>query len=123
VNARVLRDFNDRFNGKDAAWYESTGGFIVKFVQDSMKTAVAYAKRGRWLYTIRHYQENKLPKDIRHAIMSEYYDDNIIQVDDVVTPRNKQPVYIIHMVSTEKQHRIVRYSDNGMEVVKTYAER
>ena len=54
------------------------GGYIAKFTADSVKTIVAYGIRGAWHYTLRYYNEKKLPHDVRTIVKRTYYDYDIL---------------------------------------------
>jgi hypothetical protein len=52
--------------------------------------------KGHWLHTIRTYDENELPKDIRHLVKSSYHDYNIYLVLEIEKPRDTF-TYIVHL--------------------------
>jgi hypothetical protein len=56
------------------------------FILDDINYRVDYDKKGIWLHTIRTYNENKLPSDVRHLVKSSYYDYNIIVVQEIEIP-------------------------------------
>ena len=122
VNVRAMRDFSKRFTGKRANWTSTGDVFLAKFSDDTTRTVVGYGKLGRWLYTIRHYSEKEMPRDLRHMVKSEYYDYKIDLINEVRMPQSKNEIYIIHMHNDEKQHKILRFSDEGIELVKTYSD-
>jgi hypothetical protein len=122
VSAKATRDFSKRFRGQQANWTSNGQIFKARFSDDTYRTLVGYAKSGRWLYTIRYYSEKQMSRDLRHIIKSEYYDYNIVEVSEVRTPQQKDEIYIIHINNDKKQHKILRFSDEGIEVVKTYNE-
>lgn len=97
IHMRALRDFVDRHeNATDVAWYSVRDGFIVRFLTDSMYSRAAYRKNGLWVYTIKQYAEEKMPKAIRHVVKSTYYDYSITLVEQVELP--DEPVrYIVHL--------------------------
>jgi hypothetical protein len=122
VNTKAMRDFSRRFNGKQADWTTNGDLFQAKFSDKAIKTVVGYGKMGRWLYTIKHYSEKEMSRDIRHIVKSEYYDYKIDVIDEVRIPQSKNEIYLIHIYNDEKVHKILRYSDEGIEIVKTYNE-
>ena len=122
VNAKAMRDFNKRFNGKQANWTNTGDVFQAKFSDETIRTVVGYGKQGRWLYTIKHYSEKELSREIRHMVKSEYYDYKIDLIDEVHIPQSKKEVYLIHIHNEEKEHKILRYSEEGIEIVKTYID-
>jgi len=123
VNAKAMRDFSKRFNGKQANWSNAGDVFQAKFSDETIRTVVGYGKSGRWLYTIKHYSEKELSRDIRHMVKSEYYDYKIDLIDEVRIPQSKNEIYLIHIHNEEKQHKILRYSEDGIELIKNYTEK
>jgi len=122
ANVKAVRHFNKRYNGQAARWYESQNELIAKFSADSIRTVVGYAKQGRWLYTIKHYGESQMPVDLRHIIRSEYYDFQIQLINEVVVPQHKGEIYLVHLVNRDGEHRIIRYSGEGLEIVRQFSE-
>ena len=122
VNIKAMRDFSKRFTGKQANWTSTKDVFQAKFSEEMIRTVVGYGKMGRWLYTIKHYSEKEMPRDLRHIVKSEYYDYKIDLINEVRIPQSKNQIYIIHIHNDEKEHKILRYSDGGIELVKAYSE-
>jgi len=122
VNVKAVRHFNKHYNGRQAEWYQARNEYIAKFAEDSIRTVIGYAKQGRWLYTIKHYGEDQMPRDLRHLIKSEYYDFDIQLINEVVLPTSKSGIYLVHLVNNAGLHYILRYSDEGIETVKKFQE-
>jgi hypothetical protein len=114
INSKAVRDFNKEFKQvSDEAWFATDDGFVVKFKQDGVKTRADYNKKGHWLHTIRTYDENKLPPDMRHLVKSSYYDYDILQVQEIEKPYNTF-TYIVHREGKTKLINL-RISDGDME--------
>lgn len=98
LNMRATRDFLRRFqNPTDVQWSKSCRGYQVTCNDQGIKCRTAYNNNGGWLYTIRSYDEWKLPKDVRSLVRSTYYDYHIIQVDEILQHGNEEPTYLVHM--------------------------
>ena len=97
----------------DEAWFATDDGFVVKFKQDGVETRADYNKKGNWLHTIRTYDENRLPEDIRHLVKSSYYDYDILQVQEIEKPSNTF-TYIVHLEGKTKFINL-RITDENME--------
>jgi hypothetical protein len=104
VNSRVLKTFRKTFdNVSGEKWYQLQIGFVALFNRDGIKYQVAYGKNTNWLYTIRTYDESKLPADVRSLVKSTYYDYNITLVQEIdrdpqTFERELSPLtYLIHM--------------------------
>jgi hypothetical protein len=88
VNPKAVRDFMRSYKTvSNEEWYELPDALVAMFSLDSINYRVDYNRRGIWLHTMRTYDENTLPKDIRHLVKSSYYDFAIRLVHEIETPR------------------------------------
>src|SRR5262249_180736 len=102
VNPKAVRDFMRSYKSvSNEKWYELPDALVVMFNCGSIKYRVDYDKRGIWLHTIRIYDENTLPKDIRHLVKSSYYDYVIRLVHEIETPRYTF-TYIVQLEGTKE---------------------
>jgi len=107
VNHKAVKDFDRNFKNANAKWYQVENQFVAMFTADEVSYQVAYDKKGHKLYSIRNYDENKLPGDIRHNVKSIYYDYAITLVQEIEMPFNVEnplnaPTYIIHLEGKTK---------------------
>ena len=123
INQRAARILQKRFPGvHQTSWYEAPNGIIASFDSDATKTKVYFDKKGRLNYSIRYYDENMLPKNVRHVIRSTYYDDSILSIAEIhPTNTNGQKTYII---LTEDAKTLKRLIANDTEIisVKSYSK-
>jgi hypothetical protein len=97
LKSRAVRNFVRSYkNVSNEKWYNVQDGFIAMFILDDINYRVDYDKKGNWLHTIRTYNENKLPPDVRHLVKSSYYDYNISLVQEIETPREPF-TYVVHL--------------------------
>jgi len=114
LKSRTVRNFGRSYkNISSEKWYEVPDGFIAGFILDDINYRVDYDKRGNWLHTIRTYNENKLPPDVRHLVKSSYYDYNITLVQEIEQPRYNF-TYIIHLEGKTEFFNL-RVHDGEME--------
>ena len=111
INAKAIKDFNTRFNGaNNAMWFSDKNGFTTYFVKDGFGDRVFYDKKGHWQYSLIFYSEDKLPRDVRAAVKSTYFDMAITLVEEVQTPDAK--VYIVHL-EDKANIKILKVNDQG----------
>lgn len=112
INLRALRDFLSRYDSTDQACWFSTpnGGFESYFIRDGYGDRVMYDKSGNWSYSLINYGEDKLSKNIRSIVKSEYYEFDIVLVEEV--QMNEGTEYIITL-QDESDIRVVRLNRNG----------
>jgi hypothetical protein len=110
VRSKAVREFVRSYkNVSNEKWYNVQDGFIAMFILDDINYRVDYDKKGNWLHTIRTYNENKLPSDVRHLVKSSYYDYNIIVVQEIEIPwepfmdfATEPFIYIVHLEGKTK---------------------
>jgi hypothetical protein len=111
INARAIKDFNARFNGaNNAMWFSDRNGFTTYFIKDGYGDRVFYDKKGHWQYALIFYSEDKLPRDVRAAVKSTYFDMAITLVEEVQTIEAK--VYIVHL-EDKTNIKILKVNDEG----------
>ncbi len=108
LNVKALKDFQRSFkNVSNASWFVTDEGtMLASFTVDAVQNTVAYDKKGRWIYSIKRYDEAQLPKEIRSGVKSVYYDYSIAHVEEVSI--NDRVIYIVHLedATTMKTLRI-----------------
>ena len=111
INAKAIKDFNTRFSGADnAMWFSDKNGFTTYFVKDGNGVMELYDKNGDWQYSLIFYSEDKLPRDVRAAVKSTYFDMAITLVEEVQTTDSK--VYIVHL-EDKANIKILKVNDQG----------
>ena len=96
INIHAVRHFRKLCpTVEDEKWYPIINGYMARYKQADVKVRVDYDQRGRWLYTIRYYAENRLPKDVRKLVRSNWYDYAIATIEEI--ERENQLIYIVHI--------------------------
>lgn len=111
INTKAVKDFQARYAGaNNAMWFADNNGFVSYFVKDGFGDRVFYDKKGRWNYSLIFYTEDKLPRDVRAAIKSTYFDMSITLVEEVQTTESR--VYIVHL-EDKSNIKILKANDQG----------
>jgi hypothetical protein len=117
VNSRAIRDFLSKYeNATGVAWYAVDKGFIVRFLIDSVSARSAYKKNGNWVYTIKQYMEEKMSKQVRHLVKSNYYDYAITLVEEIEQP-DEGIKYIVHLQDNVSWKNVL-VSNGQLEVIE-----
>lgn len=95
-NASLVKDYHQPGEVSSTSLYEVPGGFVAKYRFDNIEYRVSYDNNGRWLYTVRVYHENKLPRNLRRDVKSSYPDYAIVLVEEIEKPANGY-TYIVHL--------------------------
>ncbi|HRI21347.1 MAG TPA: hypothetical protein PLA68_10335 [Panacibacter sp.] len=119
INQKALKDFSKSFkNVVNPSWYKDVrGNYIANFLEGSIDTKAVYDSKGRWLYNLLTYAEDKLPFEIRDLVKRTYYDFDILVCHEYTIEGG--PVYIIKM-QDEKNLRTVKIVAGEMIVTEDY---
>jgi hypothetical protein len=120
IHVKAVRDFLKRDKtAANAEWMTVETGFVVKFTdKNNSHCRSVYNSRGQFVYTVKQYHENNLPRDVRGMIKSQYYDYTITLVEEI-TERLKPLVYVVHLEDANTLKNI-RVSEREMEVLEEY---
>ena len=119
VNPPVIRNFLKTY--KDVSgekWIEVKEGFVAMFNYNDMDYQVAYTKKGTWLRTIRSYNEENMPTDVRHIVKSTYYDYEITRVHEIEIPLN--PITYVVQLLGKKELINLKIYDGEIEVLQKF---
>ena len=121
ISRKALKNFaNTHRSIKDEKWLQAKDGCIVRFINEGINTNISYDRKGNWFGSVKSYGEEKLPRDIRHIVKSDYYDYMILSIQEIETIDSKGvPTYIINMQSNT-EIKIVRIHEGEMNVWKEY---
>lgn len=121
ISSRALKNFADTYkNVSGESWTKIKGGFSVRFTSDGIKTTIFYDSKGRWVSSIKYYNEAKMRHEVRHTVKSTYYDYDIIYAQEIETAETKgMPTYII-CLEDKANIKMVRVFDGEMSVWKEY---
>ena len=116
VHARALSDFQIRFNDvTQVQWFSDATGFTSYFMKDGYNDRAFYGKNGRWKFSLLYETEHQLPKDIRAAVKSVYYDWNINVVVEVQSTEGKG--YVIYLEDNSKIRMVKVNADRELEIM------
>jgi hypothetical protein len=123
VHIRAARDFEKKFPGRSAAWHESNDTVVARFTADAVTTFAGYGKSGNWLYTIRCLFESQVPQEIRHEVKSMFYNSKIKIVYELAVSQNINKVYLFYLTDINNNQKVIRWSENGIEIVKSSTQK
>ena len=118
INEKAVKHFSKNYDKQsNASWYAVDDGFVAIFTEDGIKTKAYYDPKGRPVGEVRTYQEDKLPKEIRHMVKSTYYDFNIFLVNEVSVGNAK--VYLVK-IEDSKSFKTIRIQDGEMTETEAF---
>jgi len=120
VNAKALKNFRKHYKANNEKWVFQPNCIVACYKLDDVNQAIYYDKKGNWTGSLKVYNEDKMPKDIRKMIKQEYYDYKILAVQEVETYESKsEPTYIV-TIEDNKNIKLIRIEDDQMDVYKEY---
>jgi hypothetical protein len=119
VHVKAVKDFKARFTSvMDEKWYNVSDGYMSYFKSGNLGNWAFYNKKGQWQYTLKFYNEDKLPRDIRAIVKSTYFDYAITVVEEVETINGL--AYIVHLEDKSVIKNIIISSDGEMRVMEEF---
>jgi hypothetical protein len=116
IPIKAVRSFRNSWQYVDnETWYEIPDGYRARFTEDQVLYLVTYNRKGKWLSTIRQYDETKLDRTVRGQAKSVYYDYSILLIEEIEQPM-KPLTYVIHM-EDRTSFKNIRVCDREMEVM------
>ena len=121
ISTKAVRSFIREYkNVTDAEWFRSPNeSFVVYFTSDSIKSTIYYNKDGDFDLMIRYYNEDKLPRKVRHLVKSNYYDFSIYHVTEFRYNGKTAYVAVIEDRTSWKKIKVV---DDDMEVIGEFSK-
>ena len=117
---KASRDFLQRAGDqKDEHWYKGALGYQAEYSEGPVKAMYSYDKRGKFVFSVLTYGENRLPEDIRYIVRSTYFDYGIGWVKEVNEAQNL--VYVVHM-ENDKSWMEVAVQDGEMRVLREFSK-
>lgn len=119
-NTKALRNFKKDFkNTTGESWYALKDGYRVKFLQNGVHNMADYNAKGKWMRTIRYYDEKLLPKNIRDAVKREFIDFNIFLVMELNVPQST--IYLVK-IEDKTSWKTVRVTADELDVVENFTK-
>jgi len=116
IPIKAVRSFKNTWQHVDnETWYRIPDGYRARFTEDGVLYLVTYNKNGKWLHTMRQYNETKLERYVRAQVKSVYYDYSIILIEEIEYAM-KPLTYIIHM-EDKASFKNIKICDREMEEI------
>lgn len=120
LNLKALKNFRKNYKTNDEKWSKGIDCVTASYTSEDVTHIIDYDKKGHWLASLKIYNEDKMPKDIREIVKREYYDYKIVAVVEVETiESNNKPTYIV-TIEDEKNVKQIRVKEDNMDVYKEF---
>lgn len=113
VPAKVDAAFQSTFkDGQDPVWYNANKNFLVKFINNDMKSNALFRKNGNMVYNISYGYEKDLPDDVSTLVKNKYDDYNVVVAFNV--KQDNRDVWIVNL-ENEKANVTARVEDGVLD--------
>ena len=120
INEKAVKHFGKNYSKQNkTSWFAVADGFVAAFTEDGISTKMYYDTKGRPVAELRTYQEDKLPKEIRHMVKSNYYDFDIFLVNEVTVGNAK--VYLVK-IEDSKSFKTIRIHEGEMTETEAFTK-
>lgn len=120
LNLKALKNFKKYYKANDEKWSKGIDCIAASYISDGVTHFIYYDKKGNWTGSLKIYNEDKMPKDIRKMVKREYYDYKILAVKEVETvAASEQPTYIV-TIEDEKNVKQIRIHNDNMDVYQEF---
>jgi hypothetical protein len=91
IDQKLLQLFKTSFpNAQEVTWHEATDAYVANFVENGVRSKIAYTKDGSVAQLTRTYQEQGLPYSIGYKVKEEFPGKNIFGVVEVLTRSERE---------------------------------
>ena len=118
INTKAVRNFIMHYGDVSAVtWFQSNEGATAYFIMNGIYTKVAYDKNGDYECMFKYYYEDKLSREIRHEVKSQYHDFNICCVTEF--NRNGKTIYDVK-IEDKHSFKTIRITNGEMQMVEEF---
>lgn len=92
----------------------------VVFKADGVQNGVQYNKKGKWLHSIRYFDESKLPADVRSMVHSGYPGFTIF--GSVTELKVLDKTALLVLIENMKEWKRIRIVNDEMDIYEEYVK-
>ena len=120
ANSKALKHFAKNYrNASNAQWFElDHKESLCVFHEKGSLNRAYYRRNGAWVGTVRTYQEELLPEEIR-TMVNDAYPCKAISFVQEVDINATDPIYFVQ-VQDQKTIKFLRIQDGEMELTKEF---
>lgn len=117
VSGRVLRSFRRSFGDKPGVTWSRTveNLFLASYKENNKTNCVYFSNNGAIDYTLSHYGEDQLSKEMRQLVKSNFYDYDIINVSEV---HKNDSYWFFITVMNKASVKLIKVTEWDWEVIK-----
>jgi hypothetical protein len=119
VNARMFAHFQKNFRNASNIIVRPEADFThISFKENGVSNKVQYSKKGKWMYSLRTYDESRLPDNIRSEVETSFPGYRVFGFVNEVDVLNKTATLV--MIENRDSWKRIRLLDDQIEVYEEY---
>lgn len=121
ISTKAVKDFRKAFKSvSDEKWMKNSDGFSAGFTSNGISNTIFYDQKGRWVGSLKGYDESKFDQHLRDMVRREYLDYKITYVQEAETLDSKGvPTYIVHLEDASNI-KLIRVSNGVMDIYQAF---
>ena len=121
INAKMFTHFTRNYRGaSNIRVSDVQDQTSVKFDMNGISQSVRYDKKGKWLFSIKNYSEEKLSPDVRSSVESSYPGFMVFGFVNEIKVLDKT-AYLV-MIENSKSWKRIRVVDGETSIYEQYSK-
>lgn len=124
ISPKALKTFAGRYKNQAGEYWEvMKDGFSAHFNSDGISNRIYFDRKGRWVGSMKGYQEDKMPRGLRTQVKRTYFDYKINYVQELETYESEgKPTFIVNL-EDDDNIILLRIYEGELEVWRSYKKR
>jgi hypothetical protein len=119
ASGKAYQDFTTRFKGAtNINMSEGKNAIFISCSTDGDFNRITYNRKGRWQHTVRTYENQKLPEDVREQV--EYAYPRFAIFGGVIEVHSSNKVAYLVTIEDKKSWKRIRVVDGETDVYEEY---
>jgi hypothetical protein len=121
VNGKMFNHFSKNYKGASDISISTIGNFTqISFKNEGVSNKVQYNKKGKWMYSIKSYEEARLDQSIRDNVESAYPGYTVFGFVSELRVYDKSATLV--MIENKKSWKRIRIIDGNFDVYEEYTK-
>lgn len=119
TNSKMYNHFTKNYkNATDLKVHAVEDNVRINFKLNGVSTSTQYDAKGRFQFSLSHYDESKLDEAIRESVESNY--PGFLVFGTVIELKVRDKSAMLVMIENRKEWKRIRINDDGMSIYEQY---
>jgi hypothetical protein len=123
IDEKLVRSFNASFpQARNVNWHQSDDFSLVYFIENGIRSKIAYDKNGTLVQFTRSYEEQNLPYPVQFKVKRRFPDKKIFGITEILTisGQESQVEYYVKMEDAKNWVTTRIDGDGELTIVEKY---